>query len=109
MPGAPGSVFYLGLGVLFSSNSALSASSVVNTLRSLPRHLRSLCGPSVTSAVSFSLSSWLFSFFLASLFLLGFSLSSWLFSFFLASLFLLGFSLCPLRSYPSVPTFLRHR
>jgi hypothetical protein len=61
VPGAPGSVFYLGLGVLFSSNSALSASSVVNTLRFLPRHLRSLCGPSVTSAVGFSLSSWLFS------------------------------------------------
>ena len=52
--GAPASVFYLGLGVLFSSNSAPSASSVVNTLRSLPRHLRSLCGG-------------LFSFFLASL------------------------------------------
>ena len=73
MPGAPGSVFYLGLGVLFSSNSALSASSVANTLHSLPRHLRSLCGPFVASAVGFSL-------FLAFLFLLGLSLCSWLLS-----------------------------
>jgi hypothetical protein len=61
VPGAPGSVFYLGLGVLFSSNSALSASSVVNTLRSLPRHLRSSAAPLLPLRWAF-------------LFVLGFSL-----------------------------------